>query len=333
MERIVTQTRFAKTELPRAKRVAAYARVSSGKYAMLHSLSAQVSYYSKLIQNHGGWEYAGVYADEALTGTKDNRENFQRLLADCRNGKVIFIILFVLCFTTPIDNQCYGTIIGMCGVFASLASAFFIAVFIRYFDLKRKSQQESKALNIITPNLIEIYTAIHGFLPQIKAFVTINEDDTIIYSKERVYYTDESLKTENRDFIDFGPVFFCSKSNLDAKLEKSLKSPMIFQCNESVVDLLTRIQLNEFTRNLFEIQGALSAFDPSTTTYMSLHNNFKELWELYEELAKLVQKETNEHLRKLNDDEREIYIKEIEAILPQLPTDKGTVYLGNKRIR
>ena len=88
MERIVTQTRFAKTELPRAKRVAAYARVSSGKDAMLHSLSAQVSYYSKLIQNHGGWEYAGVYADEALTGTKDNRENFQRLLADCRNGKV-----------------------------------------------------------------------------------------------------------------------------------------------------------------------------------------------------------------------------------------------------
>ena len=92
MERIVTQTRFAKTELPRAKRVAAYARVSSGKDAMLHSLSAQVSYYSKLIQNHGGWEYAGVYADEALTGTKDNRENFQRLLADCRNGKVDMIL-------------------------------------------------------------------------------------------------------------------------------------------------------------------------------------------------------------------------------------------------
>lgn len=92
MERIVTQTRFAKTELPRAKRVAAYARVSSGKDAMLHSLSAQVSYYSKLIQNHSGWEYAGVYADEALTGTKDTRENFQRLLADCRNGKIDMIL-------------------------------------------------------------------------------------------------------------------------------------------------------------------------------------------------------------------------------------------------
>ena len=92
MERIVTQTRFVRTDVARPKRVAAYARVSSGKDAMLHSLSAQVSYYSKLIQNHSGWEYVGVYADEALTGTKDNRENFQRLLADCRSGKVDMVI-------------------------------------------------------------------------------------------------------------------------------------------------------------------------------------------------------------------------------------------------
>ena len=67
--RIVTQTRFPKMNIPKLKRVAAYARVSSGKDAMLHSLSAQVSYYSNLIQNHSGWQYVGVYADEALTGT------------------------------------------------------------------------------------------------------------------------------------------------------------------------------------------------------------------------------------------------------------------------
>ena len=90
--RIVTQTRFPKMNIPKLKRVAAYARVSSGKDAMLHSLSAQVSYYSELIQKHSGWQYVGVYADEALTGTKDNRENFQRLLADCRAGKVDMVI-------------------------------------------------------------------------------------------------------------------------------------------------------------------------------------------------------------------------------------------------
>ena len=79
-------------KLEQRKRVAAYARVSSGKDAMLHSLSAQVSYYSSLIQKHGDWLYVGVYADEAKTGTKDNRADFQRLIADCRAGKIDMVI-------------------------------------------------------------------------------------------------------------------------------------------------------------------------------------------------------------------------------------------------
>lgn len=91
MKRIITQVEFP-AEAPKLTRVAAYARVSSGKDAMLHSLSAQVSYYSDLIQKHPGWQYCGVYADEALTGTKDNRENFQRLLNDCRTGKIDLVI-------------------------------------------------------------------------------------------------------------------------------------------------------------------------------------------------------------------------------------------------
>ena len=91
MKRIIKQVEFP-AEAPKLTRVAAYARVSSGKDAMLHSLSAQVSYYSDLIQKHPGWQYCGVYADEALTGTKDTRENFQRLLNDCRAGKIDLII-------------------------------------------------------------------------------------------------------------------------------------------------------------------------------------------------------------------------------------------------
>lgn len=78
--------------MPVQKRVASYTRVSSGKDAMLHSLSAQVSYYSNLIQRNPEWAYAGVYADEALTGTKDSREDFQRLLSNCRAGKIDMVI-------------------------------------------------------------------------------------------------------------------------------------------------------------------------------------------------------------------------------------------------
>lgn len=92
MERIVEVRHFPKAELPQLKRVAAYARVSSGKDAMLHSLSAQISYYADLIQQHSGWQYIGVYADEAVTGTKDTRENFRRLLNDCKAGKIDMVI-------------------------------------------------------------------------------------------------------------------------------------------------------------------------------------------------------------------------------------------------
>lgn len=88
----VSRIEFAPRPIQRI-RVAAYARVSSGKDAMLHSLSAQVSQYSQMIQSNPGWEYAGVYADEAKTGTRqDSREQFNRLLEDCRSGLVEMII-------------------------------------------------------------------------------------------------------------------------------------------------------------------------------------------------------------------------------------------------
>jgi len=88
MERIVEKIEFPNAQKIKLLRTAAYARVSSGKDAMLHSLSAQVSYYNQLIQSNPEWLFCGVYADEALTGTKDNRGNFQKLLAECRAGNI-----------------------------------------------------------------------------------------------------------------------------------------------------------------------------------------------------------------------------------------------------
>ena len=74
------------------KNAAAYTRVSDGKDAMLHSLSVQVSYYSGLIQRNPEWNYCGVYSDEDYTGTKAERPEFQRLLEDCRAGKIDIVL-------------------------------------------------------------------------------------------------------------------------------------------------------------------------------------------------------------------------------------------------
>jgi len=92
MDRIIRCVTPTIAPLPKRTRAAAYARVSLGKETMIHSLAAQVSYYRDLIHRRPDWEYAGVFADEALTGTKDNRPEFQRLLASCRAGKVDLIV-------------------------------------------------------------------------------------------------------------------------------------------------------------------------------------------------------------------------------------------------
>ena len=75
------------------KKVAAYARVSRGTERLMHSVSAQVSYYSTLIQKNPEWEYAGVYADMGISGTDTSRRGeFLRMLADCEEGKIDIIL-------------------------------------------------------------------------------------------------------------------------------------------------------------------------------------------------------------------------------------------------
>lgn len=74
------------------KRVAAYARVSMETDRLEHSLSRQISYYSDLIQRHPGWEYAGVFADNGISGTSTNRPEFQRMIAECEAGHIDIIL-------------------------------------------------------------------------------------------------------------------------------------------------------------------------------------------------------------------------------------------------
>ncbi len=79
----------ARTKKPALKKVAAYARVSMETDRQRHSLAAQVSYYSALIQKTPGWEYAGVYADDGISGTgTKGRSEFLRLLSDCETGNI-----------------------------------------------------------------------------------------------------------------------------------------------------------------------------------------------------------------------------------------------------
>lgn len=75
-------------------RVAAYVRVSSDSEDQLNSFSVQMEHYTGLIKDNAEWNFAGIYADEGITGmAADKRESFQRLLKDCRAGKIDRILV------------------------------------------------------------------------------------------------------------------------------------------------------------------------------------------------------------------------------------------------
>lgn len=79
--------------LKQKKKVAAYARISMETERMNHSLSAQISYYSSLIQRNPNWEYAGVFADDGISGTGiAKRGEFLRMIEAAENGKIDIIL-------------------------------------------------------------------------------------------------------------------------------------------------------------------------------------------------------------------------------------------------
>ena len=74
-------------------RVAAYCRVSTDSADQKDSFDAQVEYYTSYIGENPSWTLADIYADQGISGTSmANREEFNRMIADCQRGKIDRII-------------------------------------------------------------------------------------------------------------------------------------------------------------------------------------------------------------------------------------------------
>ncbi|WP_312158758.1 recombinase family protein [Oscillibacter sp.] len=90
---IVKVIKATNAPTPDRLRVAAYARVSSNSDDQLNSFAAQVKHYNDLIQSEDTWVMVDVYADEGITGTSmKKREDFKRLMNDCRRGQIDMIL-------------------------------------------------------------------------------------------------------------------------------------------------------------------------------------------------------------------------------------------------
>lgn len=74
-------------------RVAAYCRVSTGDESQQTSYTSQKAFYTRLINSRDGWEMAGIYADEGLSGTcREKRIQFNKMMDDALDGKIGYIV-------------------------------------------------------------------------------------------------------------------------------------------------------------------------------------------------------------------------------------------------
>ena len=74
-------------------RVAAYCRVSTDSEEQINSYKNQLAFYTEKINGKTEWKFAGVYADEGITGTSmKHREDFKRMLRACREGRIDLIL-------------------------------------------------------------------------------------------------------------------------------------------------------------------------------------------------------------------------------------------------
>lgn len=87
----VSQPDFDDDSTP--KRVAVYARVSTGDPRQTSSYELQKNYYESQVQKHPNWTLVSIYADEGLSGTStQKRKEFNRMIEDCKAGKIDLIL-------------------------------------------------------------------------------------------------------------------------------------------------------------------------------------------------------------------------------------------------
>ena len=90
---MITKLKKKPAMLLKKKKVAAYCRVSTLSEEQESSYALQVSYFTRMIQSHPEWEFAGVFADHGISGTgTKKRVGFQEMMKAADEGKIDLIL-------------------------------------------------------------------------------------------------------------------------------------------------------------------------------------------------------------------------------------------------
>lgn len=76
----------------RHKKVGIYCRVSTNDMEQLNSLTNQISALTRLVSTVDEWKLVDCYVDIASAKKKSSRNNFERMLDDCKSKKLDVVI-------------------------------------------------------------------------------------------------------------------------------------------------------------------------------------------------------------------------------------------------
>jgi Site-specific recombinases, DNA invertase Pin homologs len=128
-------------------RVAAYCRVSSNSCDQLESYTKQVNFYTEYIGEQPNWVLVDIYADEGITGTSaEKRDDFNRLLADCKKGKIDRILVKSVSRFARNTYECL--------VYARMFKEAGATVYFEKEDIDTASMKD------------EVYLTMHGMMAQ-----------------------------------------------------------------------------------------------------------------------------------------------------------------------
>ena len=173
-------------------RVAAYCRVSSDSTDQLNSFAAQLNYYTALIGSRENWILVDLYADEGISGTSaEKRPDFQRLLLDCRRGRVDKVLVKSISRFARNTKDCLETVrelksigVGVCfeeqhidtsNMSGELLTAVFAAV----------AQKESQNISDNMRWSYQTRMRSGTFLPSSVPFGYVIQDKKIVIDEER----------------------------------------------------------------------------------------------------------------------------------------------------
>ena len=91
MEKIITVIPVT-VKHPKHLKVVTYCRVSTEHEEQTKSLKHQAAHFTKLVCEHPDWDFAGIYADTQSGIGIENRDEFTRMINDCRDGKIDLIL-------------------------------------------------------------------------------------------------------------------------------------------------------------------------------------------------------------------------------------------------